>query len=226
MLGWIIVIVLLLLILCCPVGIGAAYGAGSGFLKLKIGPFRKTLLPSKKKDKKPKEKAGDEEKPPEEEKKEKKKLGFTLDDILTLAEIGLDALHQFRIRLSVDKIMLHWVAAASDPYDAVMQYGRINAALGALQTKAHTALKVRDEDIQTSIDLTAAHPQLSGQIVLTIQIWEILLIGISAGAKGLRWFMKKKRQTRAASAADTERSIKDGEHKYREPDGYHDAENP
>ena len=48
MLVWIIVIVLLLLILACPVGIDAACTQDARHLKLKIGPFRKKLLPAEK----------------------------------------------------------------------------------------------------------------------------------------------------------------------------------
>ena len=211
MLVWIIILIVLLLILACPVGADAAYSTGASFLKLKIGPFRKTLLPSEKKKKKEQKKEEAPKPEQSEEKKEKKKLKLTLDDILTLAEIGLDTLHQFRIRLSVDLIKLYWTAAATDPCDALMQYGRINVALGMLQGKAHTALKVRNEDIRTELDLTLDRPIIEGRLILTIKIWEILLIGIIAGAKGLRWYLKKKRNERAAAAVDTERSTNDGE---------------
>ena len=225
MLAWIIILVVLLLILACPVGIDAAFGGEGFFLKLKLGPFRKTLLPARKKPPKPEEPKPEPEEAPE-EKKKKKKPSFSLDDIFTLAGIGLDALHDFRVRLSVDRFALHWCAAAADPYDAVMQYGRVNAALGALQTKAHTALKIREEDVRTELDLTADKPAVEGQLILTIQIWEILLIGICAGAKGLRWQIRKKRTQRAAAAADTERSNHDGEQQYQQSDGNHDEQDP
>ena len=65
-----------------------------------------------------------------------------------------------------------------------------------------------------------------GRIILTIQIWEVLLIGICAGAKALRWLLKKKRMERADTKAEKERSTQDGELEYRESDGHHDAEDP
>lgn len=213
MIVWIIVLLVLLLILICPVGIDAAYQASQFSLKLKIGPFRKALFPREKRDKKKKKKEKQEKPEPKEPEEEqpKKKQRFTLDDILTLAEIGLDALHRFRVHLSVDLFLLYWTAAAADPYDAVMQYGRINAALGSLMGKAHAALKIRDEDVQTTIDLTLDHPKIETRLILSIQIWEVLLIGIAAGAAGLRWMIRKKRDERAAASAATERSKQDGE---------------
>ncbi len=212
MIVWIIVLLVLLLILACPVGIDGAYQTARFSLKLKIGPFRKALFPREKEKKKKKKEKKEKPKPQETgEKKPKKKPGFTLDDILTLAEIGLDALHRFRVHLSIDRFLLYWTAAAADPYAAVMQYGRINAALGSLMGKAHTALKIRDEDVRTTIDLILEHPQIEAQLVLSIQVWEVLLIGIIAGAAGLRWMIRKKRNERAAASAATERSIQDGE---------------
>ena len=211
MIAWIIILLVLLLILAFPVGIDAAFASGAFSLKIKLGPFRKAMLPrtkpTRKKQKKKKEEPA--EKPPDETKKKKQSL--TLDDILTLAEIGLDALHKFRIHLSVDRFRLHWVAAAADPCDAVMQYGRINAALGALLSRAHSALKIRDEDVRTELDLEAEHPEISAQIILSIQIWELLLIAGTAGFAGLRWLIRRKRSAKAAAAAETERSKEDGE---------------
>lgn len=211
MLVWIIILVLLLLLLACPVGIDAAYAQDARFLKLKIGPFRKRLLPSDGKRKKKPKPAADDGKQEETPRKEKKKQKLTLDDILTLAEIALDTLHAFRIHLTVDRFMLRWTAAANDPYDAVQQYGRINAVLGALTAKAHNALRIRDEEIRVQLDLTLQHPLIESRVILSIQIWEILLIGLCAGVKGLRWLRNKKRNERAAAAANAERSISDGE---------------
>ena len=213
MLVWIIVILVILLILACPVGIDAAYESDSYYVKLKLSLFRKTLLPGKKKEIKEKspEKPQEEKKEEEQNKKEKKKLKLTFDDFLTLAEIGLNALRRFRMHLSVDRFRLSYVAAASDPYKAVLQYGKVNAALGAVVSKAHNLLKVRDEDIRTELDLSAEKPSVSAGILLSIQIWEILLIALCAGASGALWFLKKKRKERAAAAASIERSKEDGE---------------
>ena len=221
---WLIILILFLLILALPVGADAAFGGDGASLRLKLGPFRRTLLPAPPKRKKEKPETAEE---PEEkaEKKSKGKRSLTLDDLLTLAGIALDTLRAFRLRLSVDRLVLHWTAAAADPYDAVQQYGRVNAALGVLAGKAHNALKIREEDVQTDLDLTAERPVISGRLILSIQIWEILIIGLGALCKALRWLMKKKRRERAAAAAE-ERSNEDGELEHQQSDGCDDAEDP
>ena len=197
MIAWCIVLLVLLLILTFPVGLDAAYNPQRWFIKLKLGPFRLSILPSdgEKKKKEPKKEETKPEQPGGDAPKKRPKL--TLDDILTLLEIGLDALRRTFRHLSIDRFYLSWTAAADDPYDAVQQYGRVNAILGTLAGPAHRGLSFRDEDVRTDLDLTAASPVIDGQIILSIQIWEILLIAICALAALLKWYLNKKRAVRA-----------------------------
>ena len=198
MIAWIIVALVLMLILMFPIGIDAAYSEKERFVKLKLGPFRRMLFPGtgKKKPKaakkpKPKSEAQAEEAP-------KRKRKLTLDDILTLAKIALRALRRFRMHLCIDLLMLRWTAASDDPYRAVVQYGRVNAFLGALSGPIHKTFLILDEDVRTQLDFEHSRPALEGRLVMSIQIWEILLISICAGASGLKWYLGKKREQRAA----------------------------
>ena len=70
---------------------------------------------------------------------------------------------------------------------------------------------VREQDIRTTLDLEAERPEIRMRLILSIQIWEILLIVLCAGGAGLRWILKKKRSERAAAAAEKERRKQDGE---------------
>ncbi len=200
MLAWLIVLLVLLLILAIPIGADAAYGPQQKFLKLKIGPFRKTLLPGtgrkkpkQDKPKKPKTETPDGEKPAG------RKIKLTLEDVRELAEIALRALRRFKLYLSIDLLELDYTAASADPYGAVVQYGRVNAFLGAISGPLHRTFLIRREDVRTGLDFEAAKPVVSAHLILSIQIWEILVIAICAGASGIRWYLNKKR---AATAAD------------------------
>ena len=193
-----IIAVVLLLILILPVGVDASYLALQASVKVKAGPLCFQILPAKeKKPKKPKKNQKKKPKPAEghekEKEKGKQKATLTFDDIVELAKLALTALGRFRRCLSVDLLMLHLTAASADPCDAVMLYGRVNAALGALRAPAHRALKIRREDLRTAVDFDAAAPEIDARIVATIQIWEILYIGICAAAAFLRWYCGKKR---------------------------------
>lgn len=197
LLALVIIAVVLILFLILPVGVDAAYDGAVFALKAKAGPVKIQILPKKEK---PPEPEGEEK--PEKEKKKKReqehkpKQKLTLDDILELAGIGLKALGRFRRSLSVDKLMLHMAAAAPDPYDAVLLYGRVNAGFSALSPLLHRALKIREEDIRTCVDTEPGSMFLEARVVVTLQIWEILYIAFSAGFAALRWLIKRKRKIR------------------------------
>ena len=197
MLALIIIVVLLVLFLILPVGVDAAYDGAVFALKAKAGLVKIQILPKKEKPPKPEgEKKPKKEKKKKREQEHKPKQKLTLDDILELAGIGLKALGRFRRSLSVDKLMLHMAAAAPDPYDAVLLYGRVNAGLSALSPLLHRALKIREEDIRTCVDTEPGTMFLEARVVVTLQIWEILYIAFSAGFAALRWLIKRKRKIR------------------------------
>lgn len=197
MLAWIIVLVLLLLFLILPVGVDAAFARSQFTLKVKLGPLRFQILPGKpgkpKEEKKPKE---PRPKKPKEEKKSKLKLNK--DDIFTLLGIVFRMLNRFRKHLSIDLLRLHWIAGAADPYDAVIQYGSLNAGLNALYPLARKVVHIREEDLRTDLSYEITASEIDARVVATLQIWEILLIVICAGAAALRWFLKKRRTARGA----------------------------
>lgn len=197
MLALVIIVVLLVLFLILPVGVDAAYDGAVFALKAKAGLVKIQILPKKEKPPKPEgEKKPKKEKKKKREQEHKPKQKLTLDDILELAGIGLKALGRFRRSLSVDKLMLHMAAAAPDPYDAVLLYGRVNAGLSALSPLLHRALKIREEDIRTCVDTEPGTMFLEARVVVTLQIWEILYIAFSAGFAALRWLIKRKRKIR------------------------------
>jgi len=199
LLAWIIILAVLLLLLTLPVGIDAAY-AGSFTLKLKISLFRVCLFPKKTKKKKKEPKKTEAEQKPSDGKQKTKRTKLSLDDILTLLDIVLKALRRFRIHLSIDLFRLIWEAAASDPYDAVIQYGRVNAVIGNVRPAAHKTFKIRDEEIRTTLSLESERPVIETRIILSIQIWEILMIALLAGGAALKWYISRKRAARRQTA--------------------------
>ena len=102
------------------------------------------------------------------------------------------------MRLDVDLLQLDWTAAAADPYDAVIQYGSVNAMLGAISGPVHNVFSIHSEDIRTGLDLEATRPVISARVVASIQIWELLYIAICAGASAGWHYFRKKREQRSA----------------------------
>lgn len=191
-----IILLVLLLVLLLPVGADGCWDGAERWVKLKIGPFRKTILPGsgrKKRKKKPKAEA----QTAQTGQKPKPKLKLAPEDVMELLKIGMNILRHFNYHLSIDRLHLRYTAAAADPYGAVLQYGHVNALLGVLAGPLHTVFRIRDEDVCTELDFEATRPRVAARLVLVIQIWEILYIAICEGVAGLKWYLREKREARA-----------------------------
>ena len=190
--------VLLLLILLLPVGADVSFIQDILTLKLKVGLFRWKLIPKKAIGKN--DKTVDEKK---EGKKDQAKHGFKLkinkNDLVKLLNILFHTLHRFRMHLSIDLLHLNCIAAATDPYDAVLQFGALNAGFGAILPLAETVLKIRERNICTSVNFEIHKPQIEVRVIATLQIWEILFIAICAGTASAVWYLKKRKQARTAA---------------------------
>lgn len=197
----VIILAIIILLLLLPVGVDAAFLGGVFSLKVKAGPLKLRILPArpKKQSKKPREKS--RKKPEPEKKKSGKKLKLTLEDIKGIARLALRALSRLRRMLSIDVLMLHLRVGGGDPYDAVVQYGAINAALGAGLPHLHRAFKIRKQDIQTAIDFAGEKMDVDARFAGTYQIWEILCIALCAGASFVVWLLRRRKRIRAEEKA-------------------------
>lgn len=208
---WIILAIALVLtaLNLLPVGVDAAYTDETFSLAARIGRLRLRLLP-KPPDAKPKKK-----KPPKPKKEKPKKKSASPDirTILALAKLGLQALNRFRQKLRVQLLRLVFVSGAPDPYDTALEFGYVNAALGALTPLAERALRIEERDIQTGVDFQAERPRIDARIVCTIRIGQIVVIALAFGIGFLKQKMHAK-QARAAHAksapATQERKVSNG----------------
>ncbi len=206
-----IIILILILILILPVGADAAYADNVFSLAVKAGPFRIGVLPPKsgdkkeektKKEKKKRGKSPEEDSAEKDKKAKKSKLKLSFDDIMGIIRIGLNTLGRFWRSISIDKLKLHLVTAGPDPYDAVMNYGYINAALGALMPLLHRVFKIKDEDYASDIDFQAEKMKIDARIILTIRIGEILLVVLCAAFAFIKWFLQLKRKNKVKAKAE------------------------
>ena len=197
------VLAFFLLLGLIPVGVDGGYCENAAFLSLRIGALSYRLLPKREKPETERQKAARLRK---EEKKKAKKLTqqqrkalkekkpLDVNTILSLAKMGLQALKRFRKHLSVDYLSFFWAAAASDPYDAAMQYGAVSAALGALMSLASGVLRVRQSEVDVSVSFETEKPVLDARLRLRLRVWEVLWIGLAFGFAYLRWKWKNRRR--------------------------------
>lgn len=197
-----IILVLLILLLLTPVGIAAAFAERVLSLAVKIGPARVTILPQKPKTEEQKAKAEEKkarkkEKPKREKKAsdaQKPKAKLTKDDILSIVKLALKALGRFQRSLRIDELLLHLTVATGDPYDTVLQYGYINAALGGVLPLLHNAFKVRKESVGVAMDFQQESMTVEAKLIMTLRLGQILYIALCAGGAFLLWLYRRKRR--------------------------------
>lgn len=207
-----IILAIIVLILVLPFGATVRYVDDVFSLALRVLVFDFRIIPGKekkpKKPKKPKkEKKQKKEKPAEE--KPKKKPKFTPQELLQLLKLALDTLSHFRRKLTVNRFMLHFVAADEDPCNAAMMYGFANAALGYLDGASGRAFDIRSRDVKTAVDFESTKMYADVELTFTISLGRILAVLISAGVG----FMKiKKNADKDKDRGDNaeERMDKDG----------------
>jgi len=214
-----IILAILILILILPVGVSGGYDFGDVSLKVVAGPVKIQLLPKKEK-KKDKPKKVKKAKKPKKEKAKKKLPPFTLELITEYVRLLTGVLNRFRKKLSIDHLRIWYLAAADDPYDAAVSYGRANAAILALIEALNLAFNIKEQDVRLRVDFTEDKPQFAVTGQLTIRIGQILLIVLIAAFQFLKVFMKQKKLQKIKA----ERIDENGEASHRRNDGDHNVE--
>ena len=126
------ILLVLLLLGQLRVGASAAYSESGFFLKIKAGPVRIQILPSKKKKRerppKPRKKHPAEGAKPAPQSGKKNTLSLALRFLPLLAE----AAGRFKRKIRIDRLRLHVIWGAPDPAAAAKGFGAGNAAMGML----------------------------------------------------------------------------------------------
>lgn len=188
-----VIVGIIALIMLIPVGADIGYENGQLSVSAKVCGILLKLLPKKpvdesapKKEKKPpKEKKPKKEKPAKAE-KPKKKLEFNKDEIFALIKAVLKGFGKFG-KLTVDRFMLHYVAAGSDPYATAMTYNYVNAALSSLAPICAERFIVKDCDVWTNVDFTEEKTKIDFGLCVVIRIGQVfrMIFAIAFGALGI-----------------------------------------
>ena len=174
-----IVLLILFLLAVSPVGVDGRYQEGKASVFLKFGPIRFQLFPWKRKQKKTKNKAEKQKK--RKTKKDSEQQPETAGgkkDYWSLIKILFRALRRFQHKLSIDLLMLHYTAASDDPYDTVMQYGRLSAVIGSFSPLAKQMFHVKKQDIVLDLTFETEKPIITARLVATLRIWEIFSLTV------------------------------------------------
>ncbi|MCL1829687.1 MAG: hypothetical protein FWG32_09415 [Oscillospiraceae bacterium] len=136
---------------------------------------------------------------------EKEKKPDNKNRIRTLIKIIPKTLGRLKQKLSIDVLKIYWTAAAEDPFDAAMQFGRVSEIEGIIAPFADKYLKVGTWDLKTNINFAISKPVIYVEFKATYQVWEILYIAGAFVTEYLIMISKLRREH-----AETERKNENG----------------
>ncbi|MGI6012799.1 MAG: hypothetical protein ACOX7K_00735 [Oscillospiraceae bacterium] len=190
-----ILLLFLVLLAILPVGMDGRYQEGNASVFLKLGPLRVQLIPWKqKKKRKTQEKKVKKKKTKSDAQQAGTKSGKK--DYFSLVKIIFRTLRRFQRKLSVDFLMLHYTAASDDPYDTVLQYGRMSAAVGSLLPLSKQVFHIKKQDVVLDLTFEVTKPIINARVEMTLRVWEILYISLQMLLDLLKW---KRKQSTAAT---------------------------
>lgn len=190
-----IIMAVLVIILLIPVGAEAEYDRPGATLWLRIGGIRKILYPRPPKPegkKKPKK-----EKPPKETEPKK---GGTLQLIMQLIPVGIEALGRFKRGLIIKKLTLWFCFGGDDPAKIAMNFGGASAGAGMIVPLLQSHFRIKEMDVRNGVDFTSSETTVYAHADIRIRIITVLAIAVTAGIKTLKIFTARKKEAKAAAA--------------------------
>ena len=179
--GMTVALLIISLFLISLVGIDFFYDSDSGELGLSIRVFgikirvlggdkKKKTRKKSKKEAETQEQKKDETKPPKERQKRDKEL------VELIIKNSIEVLRRIKRKITFELLVLHIRAASPDAASAALMYGRANAVIGTLFPVMDSSLRVRERDIQTTLDFSTDRPAVYVRMEIVFQIWELFYV--------------------------------------------------
>lgn len=190
------------------------------------GPVRIQLLPKPEKPEKPQKEKKKKEKPAKakaEDSEKKKKLHLTKEDIKTalpaLWECLKNGLRKTRQRLLIDPLHLSAsLPGAADPAGAAELYGYVNAGMWTVMPQLERLMRIPDPRLHVEVDFDASELRLTGEVGVTLQIRDLLAIGLAFAKPVLRWYLAMQKR-HSAQAKENGAAPKEHDTADRTPSG-------
>lgn len=192
-----VILLLLVFVLFTPILVRVIREEEGLLVRLHVGPVKLQVYPPKEEAQQPLE---EEEKPQEKKIKEKpakQRKPLTKEQILYLVEklppILGRALRRVSRRVRIGPLKVYVLLSEEDPADTALLYGKVEAALMAALPVLHRHLQIRDQDIRIYPDFQGSGMDYRLDVGIAIRLWDVLVIGLCAGASGLKTLIGMKR---------------------------------
>lgn len=194
--GWIILGVLLLIlaaVMLTPARVRVTYDQDGLTAWIRYGPFKIQLYPRPAGKTKKRKSPPKKEKPKKEEKKTKPRAKINREQIFysleKLPPVLGKALKRVGRRVTVSPLQVYLLIAGVDPADTAELYGRLSAALASGLPVLQRTVRIREQDIRLYPDFTEEKMQCIADVGIGIRPWDVLVIGVCAGASLVRWLL-------------------------------------
>ena len=119
---------------------------------------------------------------------------LTKEDIKTalpaLWECLQNGLRKTRQRLLIDPLHLSAsLPGAADPAGAAELYGYVNAGMWTVMPQLERLMRIPDPRLHVEVDFDASELRLTGEVGVTLQIRDLLDIGLAFAKPVLRWYL-------------------------------------
>lgn len=191
--GWLIALAVVVILAMLPLGASVIYEESGTGVWILAGPLRIRVYPRKKKEKpekteKPQKQP--EKKPQKQQTAEPPKKGGSWKDFLPLVRVGLDFLGDLRRKIRVKRLELNLCMAGDDPCDLAINYGRANAAKGALLAGLNRAFVIQKQQVKIDCDFAADEMTIYARLDATITLGRMILLFGRYGVRGLKAYLK------------------------------------
>ena len=186
------ILVLITLLLLLYVGLLAEYSSDEVLVQILAGPVHLTLIPRKKK----KEKGKGKEKKEKKEKKEsekKKKKGRSLNDLLELLRILLDALGNLCQRIRINHLRVHYtIAGQPNPAKAALACRHLQVSGGAVCELLEKHIRVLERDVSVEVDFSSEKAIVYASAACSIRVWQLLVVALRLLWRYWKWKRQQK----------------------------------
>jgi hypothetical protein len=161
------VLALLLLVCLIRVRLIAVYDETGFNLSASVGPFKQRILPADKTKRR-------------KEKKEKVREGVVkagrLESLRNQLPSFKQALSRLKRKLLIKELIIHYIAAGTDPAATALYFGAANAGYGMILPLLENNFNIRKRDLRTAVNFEAAEPYIYLKAVVSLAVWEAIYI--------------------------------------------------
>ncbi|HHT16374.1 MAG TPA: hypothetical protein GXZ77_01450 [Papillibacter sp.] len=179
-------IALLMMMRVCLIG---EYDETGFSAYLRFGPVRIKFAgkKDKKADKKKKKDRKAKKKDAGKKQEAGQKKGGTFEGLKAMLPDITDVLRRLFRRLTVDDLIIHYVAAGREnPAAGALQFGAASAGIGVLLPILESVFTIKRRDLRTNVDFNATEAYVYAKAKLSLAFWQVLVGFIRLTIKSIK----------------------------------------